>query len=233
MTLTVNGKNGPNLLDAQKVNLGAEGAGELAGTSRPPRASACQTMGIQREAARKAATARTPAHHPADRPRRAGHRAAGQLRPRRRQVRSAGRTQPPVRCPAKAARNRSVAQAATPPPGLKRFFEDYPFACLEQKTSIAVGLHDEARWQQIVDSLPGYLDSNGLAATSRALSCAGSATLTAYLLDLVTLAGFADPGRQPQRMLRPHRLRRGRIKTNEWSPPRPTRLLTPPAPCKR
>src|SRR6185295_9233023 len=31
-------------------------------------------------------------------------------------------------------------------PGMRRFFETYPFVCLEQKTSKAVGLKDAALW---------------------------------------------------------------------------------------
>src|SRR6185369_3080374 len=106
---------------------------------------------------------------------------------------------------------------AAVPPGLKRFFEAYPFGCLEQKTSIAVGLHDEKRWQAIADTLPGYLDANGLA--SYFPGSGGSATLTAYLLDLVTLAGFTIPEDSRQRMVNGLTAYvEGRIKTNEWAP---------------
>ncbi|MEO8410208.1 MAG: MG2 domain-containing protein, partial [Propionivibrio sp.] len=55
------------------------------------------------------------------------------------------------------------AKLSTPPPGLQRFFETYPFVCLEQKASVAIGLRDATRWQQIVDAIPTYLDANGLA----------------------------------------------------------------------
>jgi uncharacterized protein YfaS (alpha-2-macroglobulin family) len=123
-----------------------------------------------------------------------------------------------VRCPSKGGLEISLSpKLATPPPGLKRFFEEYPFGCLEQKTSIAVGLHDEKRWQQIADTLPGYLDQNGLA--SYFPGSAGSATLTAYILDLVTLAGFTIPEDSRQRMLQGLTAYvEGRIKTNEWAP---------------
>lgn len=70
---------------------------------------------------------------------------------------------------------------ANPPPGLKRFFEDYPFGCLEQKPQSRWVCIDEKRWQAIAETLPGYLDSNGLA--SYFPGTGGSATLTAYILD--------------------------------------------------
>lgn len=106
---------------------------------------------------------------------------------------------------------------ASVPPGLRRFFETYPFSCLEQKVSVAIGLNDPGRWQAIADSLPGQLDNKGLAAYFPGTP--GSATLTAYLLDLATLAGFAIPEESRQRMLRGlAAYAEGRIKTNEWSP---------------
>jgi hypothetical protein len=107
---------------------------------------------------------------------------------------------------------------STPPPGLKRFFEEYPFSCLEQKTSIAVGLHDEKRWQEIVGSLPAYLDSDGLANYFPGSS--GSVSLTAYLLDMSSLSGFALPEDVKTRMLQGlTAFTEGRIKqTRYWSP---------------
>ena len=48
-------------------------------------------------------------------------------------------------------------------PGLRRFFETYPFICLEQKVSKAVGLRDAALWAEVSNALPTYLDSDGLA----------------------------------------------------------------------
>ncbi|MBI4743090.1 MAG: alpha-2-macroglobulin, partial [Betaproteobacteria bacterium] len=97
------------------------------------------------------------------------------------------------------------AKLSTPPPGLKRFFEEYPFACLEQKTSVAIGLRDAARWQQVVDAMPTYLDANGLARYfpgEGSNGNAGSPTLTAYLLSATQAAGFAIPPELAQRMVR-------------------------------
>jgi uncharacterized protein YfaS (alpha-2-macroglobulin family) len=113
------------------------------------------------------------------------------------------------------------AKLSTPPPGLKRFFEEYPFVCLEQKTSVAIGLRDGTRWQQVVEALPTYLDSNGLARyfPGESAGNAGSPALTAYLLDASHAAGFTIPPELAQRMERGlAAFAEGRIKPEHWSP---------------
>jgi hypothetical protein len=114
------------------------------------------------------------------------------------------------------------AKLSTPPPGLKRFFEEYPFVCLEQKTSVAIGLRDATRWQQVVDAMPGYLDANGLARYfpgEGSHGNAGSPALTAYLLDVSQATGFAIPPALAQRLERGlAAFAEGRIKPEHWSP---------------
>lgn len=88
---------------------------------------------------------------------------------------------------------------AAVPPGVTRYFENYPFTCLEQQTSTAVGLHDAKRWQQIADSLPALLDGDGLARYFPS-EMPGSVTLTAYLLDMANLTGTALPDDAKRRM---------------------------------
>lgn len=106
---------------------------------------------------------------------------------------------------------------STPPPGLRRYFEEYPFACLEQKTSVAIGLKDAARWQQIVEALPTYLDANGLAAYFP--NGSGSPALTAYVLSATQAAGLVIPEAIAQRMERGlAAFAEGRIKPEHWSP---------------
>lgn len=81
-------------------------------------------------------------------------------------------------------------------PGLRRFFETYPYACLEQKTSVALGLRDVARWQAVVAQLPDYLDSDGLALyfpPAAGDAPRGHDRLTAYLLQVSDEAGKLDP----------------------------------------
>ena len=87
---------------------------------------------------------------------------------------------------------------------LTRYFADYPFACLEQKTSKAIGLRDDAAWQKIVADLPTYLDGDGLAyyfPPADSGTRRGSDTLTAYLLAATHEAGYAIPPASRDKML--------------------------------
>lgn len=107
---------------------------------------------------------------------------------------------------------------SSPPPGLKRFFETYPFSCLEQKTSIAVGLHDAKRWDEIANNLPAYLDEHGLARYFPGEG-PGSPVLTAYVLDMASLAAFKLPEDARTRMVQGlAAFAEGRIKPKYWSP---------------
>jgi len=81
-------------------------------------------------------------------------------------------------------------------PGLKRFFESYPYSCLEQKASKAIALHDATAWTALAGEVAGYLDRDGLAnyfppRTEDAPH--GSDRLTAYLLSSAHEAGLAWP----------------------------------------
>ncbi len=70
-------------------------------------------------------------------------------------------------------------------PGVRDYFANYPFICLEQKTSKSVGLRDAKLWQTVAAQIPTYLDSDGLAnyfPPRDGDANRGSDTLTAYLL---------------------------------------------------
>ena len=70
-------------------------------------------------------------------------------------------------------------------PGVRDWWANYPFSCLEQKSSKAIGMGDAKAWQAIVAQLPGYLDEDGLAyyfPPRAGQSHQGSDTLAAYLL---------------------------------------------------
>ncbi|MEO8298664.1 MAG: MG2 domain-containing protein [Burkholderiales bacterium] len=89
-------------------------------------------------------------------------------------------------------------------PGIRRYFETYPYSCLEQQASRAVGLRDAAAWQQLSKELPGYLDRDGLASyfpTQPGDGAEGSDRLSAYLLSLAHQAGWQLPGEARDRML--------------------------------
>ncbi len=76
--------------------------------------------------------------------------------------------------------------------GIERFLRRYPYGCLEQKVSRAVGLRDAALWDEIVAALPALLDDDGLAKFFPVLR-EGSPVLTAYLLSIADEAGLAIP----------------------------------------
>jgi uncharacterized protein YfaS (alpha-2-macroglobulin family) len=114
-------------------------------------------------------------------------------------------------------------------PGVRGWFAQYPFTCLEQRASKAVGLGDAALWRAVAAQLPSYLDGDGLAAYfpprgDADAGAAGSEVLTAYLLvlaDEATRAGLPlrlpDEARaQMERGL--VAFVEGRIQRHRWAP---------------
>lgn len=111
-------------------------------------------------------------------------------------------------------------------PGVREWFRNYPFTCLEQRSSKALGLGDAAAWDALMVQLPSYLDSNGLAAyfPLRSDGSYGSEVLTAYLLSISDEAARAGlPMRVPD-ALRDQMERgltafvEGRITPPRWAP---------------
>jgi len=76
--------------------------------------------------------------------------------------------------------------------GVKEYMGRYPYTCLEQQSSQAVALGDEARWNRVMGSLPLYLDGDGLARYFPGMR-EGSEVLSAYLLSLSGEAGWKLP----------------------------------------
>ena len=112
-------------------------------------------------------------------------------------------------------------------PGVRDWWARYPFACLEQKTSKAIGLRDGALWQTVVAQLPTYLDGDGLAnyfPPRDGDSNRGSDTLTAYLLATAHEAASINPAfALPDEARAPMErgliaFVEGRIERNFWSP---------------
>jgi len=80
--------------------------------------------------------------------------------------------------------------------GVRDWFANYPFACLEQKASKSVGLRDVKLWQTVIDQIPNYLDKDGLASyfpPRDGESSRGSDVLTAYLLAATHEAAGINP----------------------------------------
>lgn len=76
--------------------------------------------------------------------------------------------------------------------GVREYMRRYPYACLEQKASMAVATGDGAAWDALMAALPGYLDGDGLAAFFPGMQ-RGSVPLTAYLLAVAHESGRALP----------------------------------------
>jgi len=112
-------------------------------------------------------------------------------------------------------------------PGVRDWFANYPFACLEQKTSKSVGLRDAKLWQKVAAQIPSYLDADGLAnyfPPREGDSHHGSDTLTAYLLAASHEAAGIDPGFGLSQELRAPMeaaliaFVEGRLQRQVWSP---------------
>jgi hypothetical protein len=105
---------------------------------------------------------------------------------------------------------------------MRRYFETYPFICLEQKTSKSVGLKDRKLWETVANSLPTYLDSDGLASyfpPRAGDGPRGSDRLTAYVLAATNEAGFELPPAARDAMLDGlTAFVEGRIERKFWSP---------------
>jgi alpha-2-macroglobulin len=138
-----------------------------------------------------------------------------------------------VNAPADALPGRGGLKIALQPklaeglPGVKDWFSNYPFACLEQKTSKSVGLRDGKLWQGVAAQIPSYLDSDGLAnyfPPRDGEDNHGSDTLTAYLLSATHEAASIDPAFALSDQVRAPMERgliafvEGRIQRNFWSP---------------
>jgi uncharacterized protein YfaS (alpha-2-macroglobulin family) len=144
----------------------------------------------------------------------------------------------PVAAPADAAATHSgalrggIAVSLQPKladglPGVRRWFDRYPYGCLEQLTSRALGMNDVAQWQAVLARMPVYLDRDGLAnyfPPSEDSGNTGSTTLTAYLLSVTNEAAKLDA-----RFALPDDLRaklegglvnfvEGKITRNVWAP---------------
>ncbi|MFC3624745.1 alpha-2-macroglobulin [Vogesella amnigena] len=105
-------------------------------------------------------------------------------------------------------------------PAVQRWFEDYPFACLEQRTSKSIGMDSDALWSRTMAELPMYLDSDGLAdyfPLREGSAYKGSDVLTSYLLQVSHDAGRSIPEGPRQRMLDGlAAFVEGRIKRESW-----------------
>jgi uncharacterized protein YfaS (alpha-2-macroglobulin family) len=85
-------------------------------------------------------------------------------------------------------------------PGVIDYMKKYPYSCLEQEASRAVALREKKRWDFIMDRLPAYLDSHGLAKYFPT-AVRGSVELTAYILSIGHEAGWPIPDSSRERLM--------------------------------
>ena len=139
----------------------------------------------------------------------------------------------PVQPPADALPGRGGLRMSLAPrlaeglPAIRDWWARYPYSCLEQVTSKAVGMNDASLWQGTMAQLPSYLDGDGLASyfpLGSSSASRGSDTLTAHLLNLSDLAQGVDkrfvlPASERERMENGLvAFVEGRIQRDFWSP---------------
>ncbi len=113
-----------------------------------------------------------------------------------------GSYQLPVAPPPTALPGRGGISLAVQPklaeglPGVRDWWARYPYSCLEQQASKAIGMDDAVAWRALMARVPTYLDEDGLAnyfPPRDGDSRRGSDTLTAFLLSAADEAAKLDP----------------------------------------
>lgn len=82
---------------------------------------------------------------------------------------------------------------------MRAYMRDYPYACLEQKASIAIATRDQAAWRTLMAELPTYQAENSLLNFFPG-DGEGSVALTAYVLSIADEAGWTLPANSVTRM---------------------------------
>ncbi|HMN22644.1 MAG TPA: MG2 domain-containing protein [Ottowia sp.] len=112
-------------------------------------------------------------------------------------------------------------------PAIRDWFARYPYSCLEQTASKAIGLGDTRLWQATMAQLPAYLDADGLVnyfPPRAGDGNQGSDTLTAWLIAATDEASRLDPDWKLPPEARQAMIQgltgfvQGRIERRHWSP---------------
>jgi len=90
---------------------------------------------------------------------------------------------------------------AAPLGGVRQYMASYPYGCFEQQLSRLVATGDVAAWKPLADSLPTYLDSDGLVRYWPYAQMQGSPELTAYVLATTSMAGLTIPDEPRRKMI--------------------------------
>jgi len=75
--------------------------------------------------------------------------------------------------------------------GVQSYMRNYPYACYEQRTSVAIALNDPERWRQLMAETPAFLDDDGLVKFFASDLLQGSDVLTSYVLKISDETGWA------------------------------------------
>lgn len=84
--------------------------------------------------------------------------------------------------------------------GIQTYFQNYPYYCMEQRVSKAIGLKSEAMWSDVFSDLNSFLDYDGLVKYFARMEH-GSEILTAYVLTSASLANQKIPEDSLARMM--------------------------------
>ncbi|TGL48888.1 peptidase [Leptospira kemamanensis] len=76
--------------------------------------------------------------------------------------------------------------------GIQKFFQTYPYSCMEQRVSKAIGLRSDALWSDVLGDLNSFLDYDGLVKYFARMEH-GSEILTAYVLTSAKLSNKTIP----------------------------------------
>jgi len=77
-------------------------------------------------------------------------------------------------------------------PGVREYFNFYPYSCLEQRASMAIGLGNPALWNAMMAGITDYIDRDGLLKYWPLLRD-GDDSLTAYIVSAGDEAGWEIP----------------------------------------
>ncbi len=83
--------------------------------------------------------------------------------------------------------------------GVTSYMKQYPYTCMEQKTSRAIALRDEELWKSVMSDLSTCMDGDGLVKYFPACKY-GSDVLTSYIYSISHEAGWALPDHIRQEM---------------------------------
>jgi uncharacterized protein YfaS (alpha-2-macroglobulin family) len=108
----------------------------------------------------------------------------------------------------------SIVEAAVR--GAREWMANYPYSCMEQRSSKAAVSGDPEQWKKAMATLPRHMDKAGF--VSYFPDEGGSETLTAYLLDIADAYGLPVPEKEKKRMQNALRLALLGTEFRDWAP---------------